>query len=96
MFRDTCKDFHFQLVDIFHLLLLLGVGLQSSFQIAANGEQVSKLNPASVERCVQDVVGVAKALATDESRFFRAVSGKGGEGKVCAVGGECEGGGWRV
>ena len=32
------------------------------------------VNPAAVERCVQDVVRLAKDLSTDESRYFRAVS----------------------
>ena len=32
------------------------------------------VNPAAVERCVQDVVRLARDLNTDESRYFRAVS----------------------
>lgn len=32
------------------------------------------VNPTAVERCVQDVVRLAKDLSTDQSRYFRAVS----------------------
>ena len=32
------------------------------------------VNPAAVERCVQDVVRMARDFSTDESRYFRAVS----------------------
>ena len=32
------------------------------------------VNPTAVERCVQDVVRLARDLNTDESRYFRAVS----------------------
>ena len=32
------------------------------------------VNPSVVERCVQDVVRLARDLNTDESRYFRAVS----------------------
>ena len=33
-----------------------------------------RVNPDDVERCVWDVVRVAKELHSDESRYFRAVS----------------------
>ena len=33
-----------------------------------------RLNPEAVERCVQNVIRLAKDLSTDESRFFKAVS----------------------
>ena len=32
------------------------------------------VNPAAIERCVQDVVRLARDFSTDESRYFRAVS----------------------
>ena len=35
----------------------------------------SNINPAAVEKCVQDMVMIAKELNTDESRYFKAVSG---------------------
>jgi len=38
---------------------------------------VWKVNPADVEKCVWDVVRVAKDLNSDESRYFRAVSVQG-------------------
>ena len=33
-----------------------------------------RVNPQAVERCVADVVKIAKELNSDESRYFRAVS----------------------
>lgn len=33
-----------------------------------------KVNPDAVEKCVYDVVRIAKELSTDESRYFKAVS----------------------
>ncbi len=33
-----------------------------------------RVNPEAIERCVQDVVRLARNLSTDESRYFRAVS----------------------
>ncbi len=33
-----------------------------------------RVNPEAVDRCVQDVVRLARNLSTDESRYFRAVS----------------------
>ena len=47
---------------------------QSSVQVSAGGVQVWRVNPDDVERCVWDVVRVAKELHSDESRYFRAVS----------------------
>jgi len=43
-------------------------------QVSAGGVQVWRVNPDDVERCVWDVVRVAKELHSDESRYFRAVS----------------------
>ena len=49
-----------------------------------------KVNPDDVERCVWDVVRVAKDLNSDESRYFRAVSVNQGVWGVGSVGcGEC-------
>lgn len=33
-----------------------------------------RVNPEAVEKCVADVVRLARNLSTDESRYFRAVS----------------------
>ena len=38
------------------------------------GVQQWRVNPEAVERCVADVVKIAKDLESDESRYFRAVS----------------------
>ena len=43
-------------------------------QGASGGVQQWRVNPQAVERCVADVVRIAKELDSDESRYFRAVS----------------------
>ena len=48
-------------------------GPMSSPAPAKSNESFRGVNPAAVERCVQDVVRLAKDMSTDESRYFRAV-----------------------
>ena len=50
-----------------------------SSQGSSAGVQQWRINPQAVERCVADVVKIAKELNSDESRYFRAVSKLGCE-----------------
>ena len=50
-----------------------GAGGSSGLTRSASLSSTRGVNPAAVERCVQDVVRLARDLNTDESRYFRAV-----------------------
>ena len=82
------------------LPLSLPLSLPPSPQGSAGGVQQWRVNPEAVQRCVADVVKIARELDSDESRYFRAVScaDTGTSGNVCmhvcknvrtGIGGHC-------
>ena len=58
-----------------HLLTPLPITTSSPLpQGSSAGVRQWRVNPQAVERCVADVVKIAKELDSDESRYFQAVS----------------------